>query len=141
MRPCIITRTVTSGRFWSVSTYKPIVHVEALPELFSSQPTITLADPIEGDPRMPMFIAMDRPKHTDQRRTVAPAFTPSEIQRMAVDVRRRTQELLDELPKAPLSDWATGSRSSSPPRCSPSCSTSVGRAAQADFLVRLGGRY
>ena len=26
-----------------------------------------------------MFIAMDRPKHTDQRRTVAPAFTPSVI--------------------------------------------------------------
>lgn len=93
------------GPFWSVSTYKPIVHVEALPEIFSSQPTITLADPIEGEPRMPMFIAMDRPKHTDQRRTVSPAFTPSEIQRMAVDVRRRTADLLDELPIGTSFDW------------------------------------
>lgn len=93
------------GPYWSVSTYKPIVHVEALPEIYSSQPTITIADPIEGEPRMPMFIAMDRPKHTEQRRTVSPAFTPSEIQRMGIDVRRRTAEILDSLPKGETFDW------------------------------------
>ncbi|QHL91827.1 cytochrome P450 [Sphingomonas changnyeongensis] len=93
------------GPYWSVSTYKPIVHVEALPEIYSSQPTITIADPIEGEPRMPMFIAMDRPKHTEQRRTVSPAFTPSEIGRMAIDVRRRTEEILDTLPIGQTFDW------------------------------------
>jgi cytochrome P450 len=93
------------GPYWSVSTYKPIVHVEALPEIFSSTPSITLGDPIEGEPRMPMFIAMDRPKHTDQRRTVAPAFTPSEITRMKKDVQRRTAEILDELPWGETFDW------------------------------------
>ena len=29
--------------------------------------------------QMPMFIAMDRPEHTGQRRTVAPAFTARSI--------------------------------------------------------------
>ncbi len=93
------------GPYWSVSSYKPIVHVEALPEIFSSQPSITLGDPVEGEPRMPMFIAMDRPKHTDQRRTVAPAFTPSEITRMKEDLQRRTAEILDQLPWGEEFDW------------------------------------
>jgi cytochrome P450 len=93
------------GPYWSVSAYKPIVHVEALPDIFSSEPTITLGDPIDGEPRMPMFIAMDRPKHTDQRRTVAPAFTPSEIARMREDVQRRTAEILDDLPWGETFDW------------------------------------
>ena len=48
-----------------------------------------------------MFIARDRPIHTSQRRTVAPAFTPSEMTRMAPDIRRRTAEILDGL------DWNT----------------------------------
>ena len=93
------------GPYWSVSTYKPIVHVEALPEIYSSEPSITLSDFIEGEPRMPMFIAMDRPKHTDQRRTVAPAFTPSEMVRMSEDIRRRTSEILDALPQGETFDW------------------------------------
>jgi cytochrome P450 len=95
------------GPYWSISTYKPIVHIESLPEIFSSEAGgITLADFIpESDIRMPMFIARDRPVHTAQRRTVAPAFTPSEIARMGVDVRRRTAEVLDALPWGEPFDW------------------------------------
>ena len=95
------------GAYWSISTYKPIVHVESLPEIFSSEAGgITLADFIEGsDVRMPMFIARDRPVHTGQRRTVAPAFTPSEMVRMSGDIRRRTAEILDSLPFGKEFDW------------------------------------
>jgi cytochrome P450 len=97
------------GPYWSVSTYKPIVHVESMPELFSSQAGgITLADFIEQDPtdvRMPMFIAMDRPKHTGQRRTVAPAFTPSGMVRMTDNIRMRTAEILDTLEWNTPFDW------------------------------------
>jgi cytochrome P450 len=96
------------GRYWSVSTYKPIVEVESLPEIYSSEAGgITLADFIEGssDPRMPMFIARDRPVHTAQRRTVAPAFTPSEMVRMSDDIRRRTAEVLDALEWNKEFDW------------------------------------
>jgi cytochrome P450 len=96
------------GPYWSVSTYKPIVEAESLPDIFSSQAGgITLADFIEGssDVRMPMFIAMDRPKHTGQRRTVAPAFTPSEMVRMTENIRTRTAEILDSLEWGKEFDW------------------------------------
>lgn len=94
------------GAYWSVSTHQGIVEVESLPDLYSSAEGIVVADLEPGtDIRLPMFIAMDRPRHTDQRRTVAPAFTPSEMQRMSVDVRRRTAELLDSLPVGQGFDW------------------------------------
>jgi len=94
------------GPFWSITTYKPLVQVESLPEIFSSEAGgITIADMAEGDIKMPMFIAMDRPKHTDQRRTVAPAFTPSEMVRMTDNIRMRTAEILDSLPVGQAFDW------------------------------------
>src|SRR4051812_4160204 len=97
------------GPYWSVSTYKPIVQAESLPDLYSSQAGgITLADFIENstsDIKMPMFIAMDRPKHTGQRRTIAPAFTPSEMVRMTENIRFRTTEILDALPVGQEFDW------------------------------------
>ena len=61
------------GPYWSVSSYKAIQHVEALPDIYSSSwehGGITIADRDQfEDPKieMPMFIAMDRPKHTEQR--------------------------------------------------------------------------
>ena len=97
------------GPYWSVSSYKPIVEVESLPDLYSSEAGgITIADFDAADPnavRMPMFIARDRPVHTAQRRTVAPAFTPSEMTRLSSDIRRRTQEVLDGLPWGEQFDW------------------------------------
>jgi cytochrome P450 len=94
------------GPYWSVASYKPIVQVESLPDLYSSQAGgITIADLMEGDIAMPMFIAMDRPKHTGQRRTVAPAFTPSEMVRMTDNIRTRTAEILDSLPIGTEFDW------------------------------------
>ena len=91
------------GPYWSLSTYKPIQYVEALPDIFSSdylQGGITIADRDMEDDNfiLPMFIAMDRPKHTDQRRVVSPAFTPSEMKRMTDSIRARTGEVLDSLP-------------------------------------------
>lgn len=100
------------GNFWNVTSHKAIQHVEALPEIFSSSYEhggITLADRMDDNDAtelvMPMFIAMDRPKHTGQRRTVAPAFTPSEMKRMSDDIRMRTAELLDTLPWDQPFDW------------------------------------
>jgi cytochrome P450 len=97
------------GAYWSVSTYKPIIEVESLPDLYSSEAGgITIANFDADDPnavRMPMFIARDRPVHTAQRRTVAPAFTPSEMTRMAADIRHRTEEVLDRLPWGEGFDW------------------------------------
>lgn len=101
------------GDYWSVSTYKPIQHIEALPKIFSSSwevGGITVAgDGIEHlqdhEVPMPMFIAMDPPQHTAQRRTVAPAFGPSEVVRMREDALKRTGEVLDSLPIGKPFDW------------------------------------
>ncbi len=94
------------GPYWSLSTYKPIVEVESLPDRYSSEKGgFTLTRPVENGVTMPMFIGRDRPIHTAQRRTVAPAFTPSEMQRLSVDIRRRTAEVLDALPWHSEFDW------------------------------------
>ena len=72
------------GSYWNVTTLKAIQHVEALPDIYSSSfehggitliDDNALAEPIPEDQRiiMPMFIAMDRPKHTEERRVIAPA--------------------------------------------------------------------
>ena len=48
---------------------------------------------------------MDRPKHSEQRRVVAPAFGPGEMNRMAESIRVRTAELLDGLPFDQPFNW------------------------------------
>ncbi|MEP2551703.1 MAG: cytochrome P450, partial [Marinomonas sp.] len=103
------------GPYWSAVSHKVIQHIEALPEAFSSSwehGGITILervedDEIEGEERfeLPMFIAMDRPKHTGQRRTVAPAFKPAEMKRMEDQIRQRTGECLDKLPRGKTFNW------------------------------------
>jgi cytochrome P450 len=103
------------GPYWNVTTNKTISHVEALPELFSSSwqyGGITISDPpadidpqILAERQLPMFIAMDRPEHTGQRRTVAPKFTPGEIVKMEAEIRQRTAAVLDSLPWGERFDW------------------------------------
>ena len=103
------------GPYWNIASAKAIQHVEALPELYSSSwqyGGITISEPPKdvteeqlAERRLPMFIAMDRPEHTGQRRTVAPAFTPGEIEKMAEEVRARTAATLDSLPFGQQFDW------------------------------------
>jgi cytochrome P450 len=105
------------GAYWNVVSHKAISHVEALPELFSSSweyGGITILSRLSDEQlaetgrerfELPMFIAMDRPKHTGQRRTVAPKFTPSAMADMEGEIRRRTGELLDSLPRGKVFDW------------------------------------
>ncbi|HQV04617.1 MULTISPECIES: cytochrome P450 [unclassified Novosphingobium] len=100
------------GPYWSVTTYKPIIHIEALPKIFSSD-WEKGGIAISGSPellaqynmREPMFIAMDPPKHTGQRRTVAPSFGPSEVAAMKAECAARTGEVLDSLPIGEPFDW------------------------------------
>ena len=104
------------GAYWAVVGHKAIQHIEALPEVFSSSwehGGITILDAPEEEREktseerfeLPMFIAMDRPKHTGQRRTVAPKFTPSGMVEMEPEIRQRTGELLDSLPRGEVFDW------------------------------------
>ena len=105
------------GPYWAVVGHKAIQHIEALPETFSSSweyGGITILERPDDQQlaemgverrELPMFIAMDRPQHTGQRRTVAPKFTPSAITDMEAEIRARTGELLDTLPRGEVFDW------------------------------------
>ena len=95
------------GPYWSICSHADIMEIEAHPEIYSSSHEfggITVID-LLGEMNVPQFIAMDRPRHTDQRRVVSPAFGPTEIARMAAAVRTRTAALLDTLPVGEEFDW------------------------------------
>ena len=106
------------GPYWAVVGHKAIQHIEALPDTFSSSwehGGITILERLTDEQlaerglderrELPMFIAMDRPQHTGQRRTVAPKFTPSGMAEMEGEIRQRTGELLDSLPRGEVFDW------------------------------------
>jgi cytochrome P450 len=100
------------GPYWSVSTYKPIVFIEAQPKIFSSSWEYggiaiagSVGEPMENEQRRPSFIAMDPPQHTAQRRTIAPSFGPSEVAAMKAEIQARTAEVLDALPIGEAFDW------------------------------------
>ena len=93
------------GPYWSAVTHELVQQVELDPATWSSQlGNITIADGVAGG-EFPNFIAMDPPRHTDQRRVVAAAFTPSQMAQREVQVRQRTLELLDALPVGETFDW------------------------------------
>jgi cytochrome P450 len=97
------------GPYWSISTYQPIIDIEAQPEIFSSShlhgvTSITIAERPPSK-AFPNFIRMDAPEHGPQRKVVSPAFTPSEMARLAVDIRARAGALLDALPVGTGFDW------------------------------------
>ena len=101
--PVAYTAESPFGPYWSITRHADIQQVEALPEIFSSSYEhggITVADLPDAN-----FIAFDRPRHSEQRRVVAPAFGPGEIARMAGAIRARTGELLDTLPVGEEFDW------------------------------------
>jgi len=99
------------GPYWSVTRHADIQAVEMQPDIFSSSHErggITIVggtSPIWGDDRIPMFIAMDRPDHTRERRTVAPAFSPTELQRLAPLIKARTRDGLARFGSDDHFDW------------------------------------
>ena len=69
------------GPYWSVTRYEDIMEVEQNWKHFSSDPTIVIQDP-EEDFELPMFIAMDPPKHDEQRKTVPGVVAPQNLKNL-----------------------------------------------------------
>lgn len=95
------------GPYWSVTKYEDIMAVDTDHKRFSSSwehGGITLGEPLE-DFEMPMFIAMDEPRHSEQRKTVQPAVAPNMLKEYEPLIRARTQGLLDSLPVNEPFDW------------------------------------
>ncbi len=94
------------GDYWSVTRYEDIMYVDTNPALFSSEPAITLMDFPKGDEQqLKMFIAMDAPKHDEQRKAVAPIVAPTNLVNWEGLIRERTGRVLDSLPRNETFDW------------------------------------
>lgn len=96
------------GPYWSVTRYDDIIAVEGDPLTYSSSwehGGIVIFDMHDTNVQLRMFIAMDDPEHNAQRKTIAPAVTPTEIAKLAGPLRERTARLLDELPEGTPFDW------------------------------------
>jgi cytochrome P450 len=105
--PVHYCRDSAFGAYWSVTRHRDIVEVESRPDLFSSSfrhGGITLFG--DRPSWLPMFIAMDGAEHKALRGTVAPAFAPSEMQRLAPLLRAQAGEVVDSLPVGEMFDWA-----------------------------------
>jgi len=95
------------GPYWSVTRYNDIMDIDTNHAVFSSASSlggITIRD-IAPDLRRESFIAMDQPRHSAQRKTVAPMFTPTNLDALATNIRKRSAECLDNLPRGEVFDW------------------------------------
>ncbi len=92
------------GPYWSITKYNDIMAVDTNHEAFSSEPAITIAEP-EADFTLPMFIAMDPPKHDAQRKTVSPIVSPHNLANLGPIIRERAAKILDDLPIGVEFDW------------------------------------
>jgi len=88
------------GPYWSVTKYNDIMDIDTNHAVFSSATAlggITIRD-IPPHLRSESFIAMDQPRHGAQRKTVSPMFTPTHLDQLAINIRQRSAECLDNLP-------------------------------------------
>ncbi len=105
--PVHYTKDSIFGPYWSVTKYNDIMDVETNHSAFSSAASlggITIRD-MAPDLRRESFIAMDQPRHGAQRKTVAPMFTPTHLDQLAINIRERSAECLDNLPRNDVFDW------------------------------------
>ena len=93
------------GPYWSITKYKDIMAVDTNHEVFSSEGGITIGEQQMEEGPLPMFIAMDPPKHDVQRKTVTPAVSPLNLARLEPEIRERAGKILDGLPIGKEFDW------------------------------------
>ena len=93
------------GPYWSVTKYNDIMQVELDHATYSNQVGgIQVRDPKPGL-ETESFIRMDPPRHTVERKTVAPIVAPFNLKNMTATIRERTQFVLDGLPRGEEFDW------------------------------------
>jgi len=95
------------GPYWSITKYNDIMAVDTNHQAFSSDAFrggITLRN-FDEDFVLPMFIAMDPPKHDAQRKVVSPIVAPDNLAKLESVIRERAGTLLDAVPRGEVFDW------------------------------------
>ncbi|MEW5686558.1 MAG: cytochrome P450 [Pseudomonadota bacterium] len=106
--PVHYTAESEHGPYWSITKYNDIMAVDTNHQVFSSdfmKGGITIAGGQANMDPLPMFIAMDPPKHDVQRKAVSPAVAPPALAAMAPQIRERAAAILDGLPIGEEFDW------------------------------------
>ena len=92
------------GTVWNVTKYQDIMAVDTDHDSFSSEGSIVVTDQEEDFP-LPMFIAMDPPRHDQQRREVNGSVAPRNLAVMEGTIRGRVQKILEDLPVGETFNW------------------------------------
>jgi cytochrome P450 len=92
------------GSTWNVTRYEDIMAVDTDHETFSSDGSIVATDQDE-DFALPMFIAMDPPRHDQQRREVNGVVAPRNLAVMEETIRGRVKTILAGLPIGETFNW------------------------------------
>ena len=95
------------GPFWSVTRYQDIMAVDSNHAVYSSDWTHGGISLFDGpmDARLQMFIAMDPPKHDEQRKSVSAIVAPANLAALEATIRQRTATVLDSLPRNEPFNW------------------------------------
>ena len=98
------------GPYWSITKYQDIMAIDTNHKQFSSEAslggiTITGSSNANDRAAIPMFIAMDPPKHDVQRKAVTPIVSPASLKNLAPLIRERAAKILDGLPIGEEFDW------------------------------------
>ncbi|MEQ8858995.1 MAG: cytochrome P450 [Pseudomonadales bacterium] len=103
--PVHFTAASPFGPYWSITRHADIRHVESNHQVFSSFPTIAIGDSPNGE-YIENFIAMDPPRHEQQRKTVAPVVAPRNLVALEPVIRGHASDILDQLPAdGEVFDW------------------------------------
>jgi cytochrome P450 len=91
------------GPYWSVTRFNDIQAIELDYHAFSS-------DIMRGGIRIDnrggsSFISSDPPRHTIERKTIAPIASPTNLASYEIEIRERTKLLLSNLPRNETFDW------------------------------------
>jgi cytochrome P450 len=106
--------------FWMLTRYQDVRTALRAPQLFSSATGVEIEKRAEQIPQSvrasfdmgkrffyTTLQAADPPRHTDQRQSVAHAFTPRAVAAMRVSIEQRVDQLLDEVERARTCDFVS----------------------------------
>ena len=105
--PVHYCRDSTTGPYWSVTRHEDIKFVDTHHDIFSSEAGgISIAE-TDAEPEVELenFIAMDPPRHDEQRKTVSPSVSPTNLKNLEPLIRERVEDILDNLPVGEEFDW------------------------------------
>ena len=92
------------GEFWNVTRHEDILALDLDSELLSAEDTFLL-EQAHPEYHLPMFLAMDPPRHDLFRDAIKPFFTGAGLKAIESSIRDRASAIVERLPLATTFDW------------------------------------